>query len=118
MSYYARNPDDLTEVEERELQGPLTKQQRQATAAALTEIIRSRDMIETDSEQLARLRQAIDDYTSYQPLDLKSPHEIQRELRAILGAPHIHQRRIKSDLCQLCGLDLRHPVHLRTTGAA
>lgn len=64
MSYYARNPDDLTEAEERKLQGPLTKQQSQATARALTALIVGRDKIE-DTGMLnrtpaKRLREALD----------------------------------------------------------
>lgn len=61
-----------------------------------------------------RLKAAIKNYARHQPLDLLRSFEIQRDLLAIAGAPHPHRASIGSDECALCGLDLRHPVHMNT----
>jgi len=60
------------------------------------------------------LRDAVRRYANYQPLDLKTPHELQTELLAIAGATHRHQASIGDDSCFLCGRDLRDKVHSRS----
>lgn len=61
-----------------------------------------------------RLREALRTYAAIQRLDLKTPGQLQRDLRAIAGAEHVHVASIGSDRCLLCGLDLRHEVHKRS----
>jgi len=58
-----------------------------------------------------RLKAAIRRYASHQPLDLKTPRELQEELLAIAGEPHRHRASIGDDSCLLCGRDLRNEVH-------
>lgn len=55
---------------------------------------------------------AIRRYANHQPLDVKSPREIQRELLAIAGDEHVHVAST-SDACLICGRDLRDDVHIR-----
>lgn len=62
-------------------------------------------------EEVERLRKAVHDYASHQPIDMFSPRRIQSDLLAICGTPHIDQASSGSDECLLCGRDLRHPIH-------
>lgn len=59
------------------------------------------------------LKSALLAYAGQAPLDRLSPREIQRDLRAIAGQPHIHRASISSDQCWVCKRDLRDPIHLR-----
>jgi len=59
----------------------------------------------------SRICRAIGNYAATAPLDLKKPHEIQRDLFAICGEPHAHVASIGSDMCCLCLHDLRHEIH-------
>ena len=58
-----------------------------------------------------RLLSAIRRYASHQPLDLKTPSEIQADLLAIAGEPHRHKASVGDDSCLLCGRDLRNEIH-------
>lgn len=60
-----------------------------------------------------QLRDSVRNYANHQPLDLKSPSEIQKDLLAMTGDRHRHMKSIGSDSCLICGLDLRDPIHLR-----
>lgn len=80
------------------------------------------DMLDAIEREHRRICRAIGHYAEHAPIDLKSPSEIQRDLRAICGERHYHVASIGSDECDLCGRDLRNEVHIsvafRTTPAA
>lgn len=61
-----------------------------------------------------RICRAIGHYAGHAPLDLKSPAEIQRDLFAICGEPHVHVASIGSGECDLCLHDFRHEIHKRS----
>lgn len=69
------------------------------------------DEIEAVENEKARICRAVGHYAHHAPLDLKKPSEIQRDLMAICGEPHVHIASIDSDTCDLCGHDLRHEIH-------
>ena len=58
-----------------------------------------------------RMREALLSYAAIQPLDKKSPGEIQRDLRSIAGEHHDHVRMISDDRCLICRHDINHEVH-------
>lgn len=71
------------------------------------------DDVLAEARDLATVVKAVQDYAATAPLDLKSPGEIQSDLRAILGEPHVHRASIGNDRCALCRRDLRDAVHKR-----
>lgn len=64
-------------------------------------------------ETVSTVSAALKRYASHQPLDLKTPREIQQDLLAIAGETHWHRASIGSDECLICGRDLRDSVHRR-----
>lgn len=60
-----------------------------------------------------RIKCAIRRYASHEPLELKSPREIQTDLLSIAGQEHRHRAKIGDDSCLLCGRDMSHEVHKR-----
>ena len=69
-----------------------------------------RDAVDRERARMAR---AIGHYAAHAAIDLKSPKEIQDDLRAIAGWPHTHIASIGSDDCDLCGHNFRHDIHHR-----
>jgi hypothetical protein len=68
------------------------------------------------AQERDRVCRAIGHYAGHAPLDFKKPREIQADLFAIVGSPHVHVASIGSDECDLCGRDLRHEVHKNGSG--
>jgi len=63
------------------------------------------------NRDIVLLSAALRRYANCQPLDLKTPQEIQRELLAIAGDKHRHVASIGDDSCNICGRDLRDEIH-------
>lgn len=70
---------------------------------------------------MADMQTALWRYANHAPLDLKSPSEIQRDLLAIAGTPHIHvaghSDGLHIDECALCGQDIHCKIHNSKTEA-
>ena len=71
------------------------------------------DCIEAKDAEGERLRKAIQSYAAHQPLDIKTPGQIQRDLHAIAGDEHIPVASLDGDICFICKRDLRHAIHIR-----
>lgn len=97
-----------TEAEPQEI--PAWQDYRDEARAAVAALDVFSSAIEREHGRVCR---AIGHYASHAPLDLKSPREIQHDLFAICGEPHVHVASIGSDECDLCGRDLRHETHAR-----
>ena len=58
-----------------------------------------------------RMKDALLSYAAVQPLDIKRPGDIQRDLRSIAGKKHKYQRMISDIRCMICCHNKEHEVH-------